>query len=744
MKKIGASILTGRLYYSRLLVTAALAGTFISVQAQDCDTNLFPGGRPYFDTYHEYAFKISEWKHFNTHDPTVYKDGEWYYCYSTDASWAGIHHTGALKRRSGDLVNWEFLGTAFNGVPQSAQDFFKSTYNPDYTDHGIWAPFLFKHKDQFILYYSAPGGLQDVNLAYIGYAASNSANGPWEDRGMITTSVPGDYINAIDPSVVYDSITRKLWMAYGSWHSGIYVLELDTLTGGIKTPGDRGTRIANRASAARGLEGPELCTRNGWYYLFVSYDPLGTIYNVRVGRSRHPNGPYYDFNGMNMTNYSDNFPMIFSPYRFMNHPGWQGTGHNAVFNDNGKYYFFSQGRPGIEPAMMVLHVREMFWIDDWPVVSPERYAGVPGCPIVADSLAGRWEHMPLVYQSSEFTNYWSTSNYLQISVDGTFNENPSNTWILDGDTLRFYRANGDVQKLVLSWGWDWENDCKTLLYTGLDTKGQAVWGKKINERAVENHNILIDGATYTIRNAFSNMLLHVPGSVDAEGVSVRQGADNGLESQMWTIRDAGSGYHYILPEFSENNMSLEVRNSSNINSADIQLGTLDGTDKQQFRILPLGNGLFRILTKVSNNLRCLDLNNFSVAEGANIFQWEYLGGLNQKWRFSRVDTIELDTTRINVSDDQLLLNGSRKVLVFPNPLVDGRLIVDVSALNNFGKIDISIVSTNGMTVHKASVSGQSVYELDLALPAGIYLLKIDSHSIQHIEKLVVRQGIREI
>src|SRR3989304_1061126 len=332
------------------LLMIGFIGILMNSMSQDCDTNLFPNGRQYYDTYHEFASFPSQWKHFNTHDPTVYKDGEWFYMYSTDASWGGVNENGALKRRSKDLVNWEFLGNAFDGVPQSAVDFFRNNGNPNYDDDGIWAPFLYKFKNKFYLYYSAPGGVSNVNFAYIGYATSDSAAGPWEDQGMITTSKPldttttgaliQDTINAIDPSVIYDSTAQRLWMVYGSWHRGLYVLELDTATGGIKTPGNRGVKVAARNG---GLEGPEINYRNGWYYLFVSYDPLGDLYNVRVGRSKTLNGPYYDINGNNMAANTDNNPMVLSPYRFNNHPGWQGTAHCGVYNDNGSYYMFNQG-----------------------------------------------------------------------------------------------------------------------------------------------------------------------------------------------------------------------------------------------------------------------------------------------------------------------------------------------------------------------------------------------------------------
>jgi len=149
---------------NKLIFTFALLAVLFKAKAQNCDTSLFPNGKEYYDTYHDVAADLPNWKHYNTHDPTVYKQGEWYYMYSTDASWAGLNKTGALKRRSKDLVNWQFLGNAFNGVPQSAVDFFKANGNPNYTDQGIWAPFLFKLKNKYILYYSAPGGLSGVNL----------------------------------------------------------------------------------------------------------------------------------------------------------------------------------------------------------------------------------------------------------------------------------------------------------------------------------------------------------------------------------------------------------------------------------------------------------------------------------------------------------------------------------------------------------------------------------------------------
>ena len=104
----------------QLILFIAVMEIFTKVAAQNCDTNLFPDGQQYFDTYYEVINNKSEWMHHHTHDPTVNKDGNWYYLYST--SW---DNDAAYRRKSKDLVNWEYAGTAFDGISQSAQEFFK-------------------------------------------------------------------------------------------------------------------------------------------------------------------------------------------------------------------------------------------------------------------------------------------------------------------------------------------------------------------------------------------------------------------------------------------------------------------------------------------------------------------------------------------------------------------------------------------------------------------------------------------
>ena len=47
--------------------------------------------------------------------------------------------------------------------------------------------------------------------------------------------------NAIDPTIFYNSNGKQLFMTYGSWSGGIFILEINKATGKPKYPGVDGT-----------------------------------------------------------------------------------------------------------------------------------------------------------------------------------------------------------------------------------------------------------------------------------------------------------------------------------------------------------------------------------------------------------------------------------------------------------------------------------------------------------------------
>ena len=122
------------------------------------------------------------------------------------------------------------------------------------------------------------------------------------------------YPNNIDPCVFYDE-DGLLWMVYGSWSGGIWMLRLNpetglrdydvtyTLTGsgdGITVDPYFGKKVAGGYYVSG--EAPYIEYINGYYYLFVTYGGLAAGgdpndynnggYQMRVFRSVNPDGPY--------------------------------------------------------------------------------------------------------------------------------------------------------------------------------------------------------------------------------------------------------------------------------------------------------------------------------------------------------------------------------------------------------------------------------------------------------------------
>jgi arabinan endo-1,5-alpha-L-arabinosidase len=439
------------------------------------------------------------WGAANVHDPSVIKTDSFYYAYSTDAYY--IPHgsefnpdslaTGHIQiRRSADLVNWDFVGWALKTVPLEAVTHVRSNTQGNGAE-GIWAPYIVKYQNEYRLYYSVSSF--GTNSSYIGMAVSNTPEGPWEDQGCVVKTTPASSMNAIDPSIATGEDGR-MWMHYGSYFSGLYCMELNPETGLAFTPGDEGHLTATRSEKAEKIiEAPEIIYHPDQkkYYLFVSYDPLFTHYNLRVGRSDHPQGPFFDMFGNDMADTTNNYPIVTHSYMFEGHPGWSGNAHCAVINDNGRFFMFHQGRLAPDNLMMVMHVREIFWLPSgWPVVSPQRYAGIPQRNISTGDLVGDWEVIELtelpdnvkLWQGQIPFGGWTYSEKeFNVSTHWVFNANKkieghsTGSWEYANQLLKI----NDIDCVVFP-GWDWENRCATILFAGILENGSSIWGKKVN------------------------------------------------------------------------------------------------------------------------------------------------------------------------------------------------------------------------------------------------------------------------
>ena len=488
-----------------VLLLVAIAIVYYSFQTPTC-SSIIPSSNPWIDNYSAIAGMehYKSWGTYNVHDPACKKVGDTYYMYSTDAIFAENKKEAKEKdiplgyiqmRKSKDLVNWEFIGWAFPEIPTEAIKWVHQQANGKGATN-IWAPYLIEYNGIYRLYYcvSAFG----LNTSYIGMAESNSPEGPWQSRGCVVKTGKGDVMNAIDPSVIEDPKNGKWWMHYGSYFGGLFCMELNPETGLAATPHDQGHLIARRADYKKdNLEAPEIIYHPELkkYFLFTSYDPLMTTYNIRVAYSDKPEGPFKDFYGQDIKDTTNNVPIIVAPYRFNNHPGWAGTAHCGIIDDgNGHYFMAHQGRLSPDNQMMDLHVRKIYFTESgWPVVSPQRYAGTPSRDFERDDLVGEWEIIrisepPLVRDLIAGQILWgegelrkneqAQSTIVKFEKEGaagvsnwTFNKRKQ--------SLNIKSDNEEISHLIVMAGQDWENETETILFTGLDKAGYTVWGKKV-------------------------------------------------------------------------------------------------------------------------------------------------------------------------------------------------------------------------------------------------------------------------
>lgn len=422
--------------------------------------------------------KESQWGTLNGHDPSIFKEEDTYYTVSTDVKVGGSPFPGIQIRKSDDLIEWEYVGTALDSIPQEAYEWTGA--------NELWAPDLIKMNDKYYMYYSA--STFGSNQSWIGLLTSESIDGPWEDEGVVIKSATEDEHNAIDPAVSFDR-DGNLWMTYGSFFGGIYIIQLDKETG-KPLDDDIGSVIAKRNdSVSNAVEGPYIIYNESVdkYFLFVSYDSLSADYNIRVARSDNIDGPYVDYTGNKMTD-TDVFPYevgtkIMGSYRFGTSDGWIAPGHNSVLNDDGDFYLIHHARGEQDPNWPYLHVRKIVWTDDdWPLVSPERYTGEEEQTIPEEAIIGDWKYIYLSKYNNDlipsedvvFANKGKVENNDKVKQWNYSDDNQLTLTYEDGDEA--HSITGQVMV-----AWDWDNWKTTIVFTGIDESGTTFWAKKYHE-----------------------------------------------------------------------------------------------------------------------------------------------------------------------------------------------------------------------------------------------------------------------
>ncbi len=336
------------------------------------------------------------------------------------------------------------------------------------------------------------------------------------------------YPNCIDPCVFYDE-QGKLWMSYGSWSGGIYMLELNeenglrdydvtyTLTGsgdGITVDPYFGKKIAGGYYSSG--EASYIEYIGGYYFLFISNGGLaaGGVssdynnggYQMRVFRSENPDGPYVDYKGSAALypSYLLNFGAkendgnrgvnIFGAYsewgnQTVGNNGERSQGHNSIIAaEDGRTYLVYHTRFQNQGEGHQVRVHQVFQNKDgWLVAAPFEYTGetvksadiATTQQIASDQIAGTYKLLIHQYKLDHTSKAYSSPKNISVNTDGTISGDVSGKWsIQEGTSYIDITIGSVVYKGVMVEQTLEPSDDKVPAFTALASNGVTVWGYK--------------------------------------------------------------------------------------------------------------------------------------------------------------------------------------------------------------------------------------------------------------------------
>lgn len=296
------------------------------------------------------------------HDPSMIKEGNVYYLFSTGDP-AGVIGNGNVQiRTSTDLVHWRYRGTVFPTIPAWVIAAVGQIPN-------LWAPDISYYHGLYHLYYA--GSTFGTSNSVIGLAINQTLDPAspayhWVDRGLVARSTTDDDWNAIDPNLSLDAQSRP-WLAFGSFWSGVKLLALDPNTGKPASP-----RYALHALAYRpgsnAVEAPFIIYRRPYYYLFVSFDfccrGVDSTYRIMVGRASRITGPYLDRAGRRMDQGGGTQLLASHGYE-------RGPGGQSITRDGAAYLLVYHYYDARDNGNAKVQVRRLSWTHaGWPRLGP--------------------------------------------------------------------------------------------------------------------------------------------------------------------------------------------------------------------------------------------------------------------------------------------------------------------------------------------------------------------------------------
>jgi len=350
------------------------------------------------------------------------------------------------------------------------------------------------------------------------------------------------YPNCIDPCAFFDE-EGEMWLAYGSWSGGIFMLKLDkntglrdytyTYTGTGTAPDANATSDAYFGKKIAGGyyvsgEGPYIQHIGDYYYLFMSYGGFAPDggYEMRVFRSTSPTGPYKDASGNSAiyTSYKLNYGktaatnMGMKLLGAMNNWGLMSVGecaqgHNsACQDDKGRSFLvchtkFNDGTLGHKIRAYQMFLNKSGWL----VAAPFQFNGETTTdediatkqPYSAADVAGEYHILIHPYKLDHTIFQEATPNTVRLSSDGKVTGDYSGTWKYTDEgksyiQISLAKVNGLLTNTVFN-GVVTEqtlegNTAKTLCFSAIcNTSGNAncgvpLWGYKLQPKAAISLN----------------------------------------------------------------------------------------------------------------------------------------------------------------------------------------------------------------------------------------------------------------
>lgn len=365
------------------------------------------------------------------------------------------------------------------------------------------------------------------------------------------SSVPSRYTafwgnrwpHCIDPCVFYDE-DGKLWMSYGSWSGGIWMLELNEENGlrdyDVKYPSAKGNTDGVTSDPYFGKkiaggfyssgEGSYIEYVGGYYFLFVSNGGLAAGgnpddyndggYQMRVFRSKKPNGPYVDANGKSavLSGYELNFGPnsstrgvnIFGAYGYwgdmLKADGERSQGHNSIIAaPDGRTYLVYHSRFQNSGEWHLVRVHQVFQNQDgWLVAAPFEYTGEKVKSADVDTtqqvkperIAGMYQLLIHPYGLDHRQKELATPEEVTLQENGTISGAKTGKWqLVEGTSYITLTIGGTLYKgVMVEQKMEPSQTKQVVAFTALAKSGVTVWGYRsgddptgINE--VENEEL---------------------------------------------------------------------------------------------------------------------------------------------------------------------------------------------------------------------------------------------------------------